>query len=574
MFPAVITGMHSLDVILSLDVNEWRFFYLNKSGTAEKYYLRLFAEIAGGGVFLCPCILSGGIKTMAQSNKIIVFDTTLRDGEQTPGVNLNLEEKLDIARQLERLGVDVIEAGFPAASPGDFEAVRAVSQNVSCSVAALCRCVKADIEKGWEAVKYSKNPRLHIFLATSDIHMEYKLKMTPEEVLSRAVEGVTYGKSLCDNIEFSCEDASRSDPAFLYRILEAVIEAGATTLNIPDTVGYATPEEYGALIDGIRTHVPNIEKAIISVHCHNDLGLAVANTLSALKNGARQIETTINGLGERAGNCALEEAIMTLTTRNQYYELTHNIDTTCIYRTSQKVSSLTGVPVSSYKAIVGANAFAHESGIHQHGVLANPMTYEIMTPQSVGKTESTMVLGKLSGRHAFADRLEKMGYSLSEDALNTAFAEFKDLADRKKEITEEDLEAIANHGTARVPNVYHLERFQIQGGNQIQAVACVSLSFEGTVLTEAAIGDGPVDAVFNAAMRIVGSEWPLESYDIKAVTGGMDALGEVTVRVSRGDRIYTGRGLSTDIIEASAIAYVHAINRGIAAEKEKESRHI
>lgn len=507
--------------------------------------------------------------TQADPNRIIIFDTTLRDGEQTPGVNLNLTEKLEIAQQLEALGVDVIEAGFPAASPGDFEAVRAVSQSVKCSVAALCRSVEADIRKGWEAVKYSPNPRLHVFLATSDIHMEYKLRMKPEEVLRQAAESVRLARSLCDNIEFSCEDASRSNPEFLYRVLEAVIDAGATTVNIPDTVGYATPDEFGELIRGIRENVPNIDRAVISVHCHNDLGLAVANTLSALQNGARQVETTINGLGERAGNCAMEEVVMGIATRGSRLGLTHGIDTTKIYRTSRRVSKRTGVPLPVCKAIVGVNAFAHESGIHQHGVLSNPMTYEIMTPQSVGKTESTMVLGKLSGRHAFADRLHQMGYNLSQEALNSAFAEFKDLADRKKTVTDDDLEAIANHAMGAVPDYYSLDTFQIQSGNKMKSMASISLVHGDQTYTEAATGDGPVDAAYNAVGRIVGGNWELVSYDIKAVTEGMDALGEVMVRVKRGEELHVGRGLSTDIIESSILAYINAINRALALEAKK-----
>ena len=498
------------------------------------------------------------------SNKIIVFDTTLRDGEQTPGVNLNINEKVEIARQLERLGVDIIEAGFPAASDGDFEAVRAVSQNVECQVAALCRCTRGDIEKGWEALSEAKNPRLHLFLATSEIHMKYKLRMTADEVYARAVECVKFAKNLCNDVEFSCEDASRSDPDFLYKVIEAVIDAGAVTVNIPDTVGYAMPGEFGRLIKGITDKVPNINDAVISVHCHNDLGLAVANTLSAIKNGARQIETTINGLGERAGNCSMEEVIMGLSTRYEYYTLYHNIDTTSIYRTSQRVSKLTGVPVSVYKPIVGKNAFAHESGIHQHGVLANPMTYEIMTPQSVGKTESTMVLGKLSGRHAFTDRLESMGYTMSKDDIDAAFDEFKQLADRKKNVTDDDIEAIVSHRVTDVPEFYKLDTFQVHSGNKSQAMASITLIHDGKLYTEAATGDGQVDAACNAVTRIVGGEWTLVSYDIKAVTGGVDALGEATVRVSHNGKTHIGRGLSTDVIEASIIAYINAINRTIA----------
>ena len=498
-----------------------------------------------------------------EPNRIIVFDTTLRDGEQTPGVNLNLSEKLEIARQLEMLGVDVIEAGFPAASPGDFEAVRAVSHQVSCGVAALCRCVEQDVRKGWEAVKYAQKPRLHVFLATSPIHMKYKLKMEPEEVLRRAVDSVRLAKSLCADVEFSCEDASRSEPAFLYRVLEAVIDAGANTVNIPDTVGYSIPQEYAAMVDGVLCHVPNIGKAVLSVHCHNDLGLAVANTLAGIHAGARQIEVTVNGLGERAGNCPLEEVVMALSTRSTFFDLKHGIDTTKISRTSQRVSAFTGVPVAVNKAIVGANAFAHESGIHQHGVLANPMTYEIMTPQSVGKADNTMVLGKLSGRHAFSDRLRSLSYVLSEEEIDIAFVRFKELADRKKNITDDDLEALVSH-MVDVPEYYKLDTFQLQSGNRMSAMASITLLHADTPTTEAATGDGPIDAAFNAIVRIVGGEWPLVSYDIKAVTGGMDALGEVLVRIRHKSEVYIGKGLSTDIIEASILAYINAINRAMA----------
>jgi 2-isopropylmalate synthase len=507
---------------------------------------------------------------MSEQNKIVIFDTTLRDGEQTPGVNLNLKEKLELANHLEGLGVDIIEAGFPAASPGDFEAVRAVSQNVECAVAALCRCVDADIEKGWEAVKYSKRPRIHVFLATSDIHMKYKLKMEPGEVLRRAVEGVRLAKSYCDDVEFSCEDASRSDPAFLYRILEAVIGEGATTVNIPDTVGYATPGEFGDLIKGISQNVPNISKAVISVHCHNDLGLAVANTLAAIENGARQIETTINGLGERAGNCSMEEVVMSLTTRSGQYRMSHGVDTAKIYRTSQRVSRMTGIPIPVTKAIVGANAFAHESGIHQHGVLANPMTYEIMTPQSVGKTESTMVLGKLSGRHAFSDRLESMGFYLTKEEIDGAFARFKDLADRKKNITDEDLEALI-YNTDGVPEYYTLDSFQIQSGNKMRSIASVTLIYAEEAYTEAATGDGPVDAAYNAVARIIGGDWPLTAYEIRSAGEGMDAQGEVVVRIRHDEELHVGRGLSTDIIEASIRAYINGINRTMAKLSRKQA---
>ena len=499
---------------------------------------------------------------LKNTDKIIVLDTTLRDGEQTPGVNLNLSEKLDIAKHIEYLGVDVIEAGFPATSMGDFNSVRAIAKAANCSIAVLCRCVDNDIRKGWEAIRLAKRPRLHVVIATSEIHMKYKLKMKAEDVIERAVQSVTLARRLCEDVEFSCEDASRSDPFFLYRILEATIDAGATTVNIPDTVGYAVYDEFAALIRGIRNNVRNIDKAVLSVHCHNDLGLAVSNTLAGLLNGARQVETTINGIGERAGNCSMEELIMLLTTRKDQFKLEHGIDTRKIFRTSQRVSKLTGVPISIYKAVVGANAFAHGSGIHQHGILVNPLTYEIMTPKSVGKSESTMVLGKLSGRHAFDDRLRTLGFDLSGEEIDEAFIRFKELADRKKTITDDDLVALISYKTADVPEFYTLDSFQIQSGNKMQAMAVVSLiAGEGAKVTEASIGDGPVDAAYNAIARIVGGKWPLTSYDIKAVTEGEDALGEVTVRIKAGDKFYTGRGLATDIIEASIRAYINAINR-------------
>ena len=501
---------------------------------------------------------------------IIILDTTLRDGEQTPGVSLNLAEKLEIARRLERLGVDIIEAGFPASSPGDFEAVRAVAQEVNCKVAALCRCHNDDVEKGWNALKYAADPRLHLFIASSDIHLQHKLKMSRNEVLKRTAESVAFAKTFCNDVQFSCEDATRSDPEFLYDLLNTAIAAGANTINLPDTVGYITPTEYGALIRSVFEKVPNISNAVVSVHCHNDLGLAVANTIAGLQSGARQIETTINGLGERAGNCPMEDVVMGLTVRAEQYNIAHNIDTTRIYRASQRVAKITGVPVPMNKAIVGANAFAHESGIHQHGVLQNPMTYEIMTPQSIGKTESTMVLGKLSGRHAFADRLQTMGYTLTLQEIDTAFKEFKELADRKKLISDEDLEAIVSHSLADTPDYYRVDSFQIQSGNRMCAMASITLLHDDESSTEAAIGDGPIDAAYNTINRIVKGNWLLEDYGIKAVTGGMDALGEVTVRVRHDNDLHVGRGLSTDIIEASILAYINAINRAHALRSKNK----
>lgn len=502
---------------------------------------------------------------------IKVFDTTLRDGEQTPGVNLNLHEKLEIAAQLERLGVDVIEAGFAIASPGDFEAIREVARNIKKAVvASLARALEKDIDRAWEAVRDAVRPRIHTFIATSDIHMKYKLKMTEDEVLSRAVSMVKYAKRYCEDVEFSPEDAGRSRPEFLYRVLEAVINAGATVVNIPDTVGYTMPQEFGALIKGIRDNVPNIDKAEISVHCHNDLGLAVANTIAAIKNGATQVEGTINGIGERAGNAALEEVIMCLNTRKDYYDLTHNIDTTQIYRTSKLVSSLTGVNVQINKAIVGANAFAHESGIHQHGVLAEKTTYEIMTPESIGLKQNRMVLGKLSGRHAFEERLKELGYrNLSQDEIQRAFEKFKNLADKKKVILDRDIEALIEEKLSEVPEVYRLDSFQISSGNKVISTAMVSLTRNNEALVEAATGHGPVDAAFNAIERAVGMNLKLEDFSLRAVTEGRDALGEVTVRVSKNGTVYTGKGISTDIIESSVKAYLNAINRMLTDESAK-----
>lgn len=497
--------------------------------------------------------------------KIKIFDTTLRDGEQTPGVNLNIQEKLEIARQLQRLGVDVIEAGFAIASPGDFEAIKAISQNIKgVTIASLCRAVEKDIDRAWEAVKFAEMPRIHTFIATSDIHMKYKLKMTEDEVYERAIAMVKYAKNYCENIEFSAEDATRSNPEFLYKIVEGAIAAGATVVNIPDTVGYTTPAEFGKLIYNIRNNVKNIDKAEISVHCHNDLGLAVSNSLAAILNGAIQVECTINGLGERAGNAALEEIIMGLETRQDFYNIGHNIDTKQIYRTSKLITNYTGVVVQPNKAIVGSNAFAHESGIHQHGVLSEKSTYEIMTPESIGLTQNRMILGKLSGKHAFEERLKELGYSLSQDEITKAFEKFKQLADKKKEVTDRDIEALAGENILEVAEIYNLDSFQINSGNKTIATAMVSLIRNGDVITEAATGDGPVDAAFNAIERASGVSLELEDYGLRAVTEGKDALGEVTVKVLRNDNRFVGRGISTDIMEASVKAYLNAINRAIS----------
>jgi 2-isopropylmalate synthase len=495
--------------------------------------------------------------------KIYIFDTTLRDGEQTPGVSLNVQEKLEIAKQLERLGADVIEAGFPIASKGDFEGVKAVAQNIKgCVVAALARATKNDINCAWEALKYADKPRIHTFLATSDIHMEHKLKMQPEDVLKRASEMVGYAKSLCSSVEFSPEDATRTRPEFLYKVIESVIDAGADVINIPDTVGYSTPSEFGVFIKGIVENVPNIDKAIISVHCHNDLGLAVANSLAAIENGAQQVECAINGLGERAGNAALEEVVMALQTRANCYNCKTDIVTEQISRTSNLVSHITGVRVQPNKAIVGDNAFAHESGIHQHGVLNCRETYEIMTPESVGLKKNVMVLGKHSGRHAFEDRLKELGYSnLSPEKINEAFYKFKDLADKKKTVSDRDIEALVMEGTIQVPETYSLDYFQLTSGNSTISTSTVKIRSNAEVLSEAACGDGPVDATFNAIEKAIGVNVELVDYFLKAIGSGNDALGEVTVKISRDNKIFIGNGVSTDIIESSARAFINAINK-------------
>jgi 2-isopropylmalate synthase len=497
------------------------------------------------------------------SARIKIFDTTLRDGEQTPGVSLNIQEKLEIARQLVKLGVDVIEAGFAIASPGDFMAVKTIAENIKgASIASLSRAVEKDIDRAWEALRNAESPRIHTFIATSDIHMKYKLKMSEEQVLERAAAMVRHAKKYCSDVEFSAEDASRTRIEFLYRVLEEVIKAGATVVNIPDTVGYASPEEFGLIIKGIKENVKGIDKTDISVHCHNDLGLAVANSLAAVRNGATQVECTINGLGERAGNASMEELIMGLQTRKDYYgELAHSIDTKQIYRTSKLVSNLTGVALPPNKAIVGANAFAHESGIHQHGVLAEKSTYEIMTPESIGLSQNRMILGKLSGRHAFEERLKEMGYGLTAEEITRAFEKFKELADKKKTVTDRDIEALVGEKVSEVEEVYKLDSFQINSGNKVIATATVSMLRNGEPVMEAATGDGPVNAAFKAIERTVGFEMELQDYSLKGVTEGTDALGEATVRVMKDNKVYVGRGVSTDVIEASVKAYINAINR-------------
>lgn len=491
-----------------------------------------------------------------------IFDTTLRDGEQAPGCSMNLQEKVEVARQLEKLGVDVMEAGFPAASPGDLAAVKAVAAVVKNSVVAgLCRALDKDIDAGWEALSKAAQPRIHTFIATSPIHMEYKLKMTPEQVLERAVAAVKYAKKYCSDVEFSAEDASRSNPDFLCKVFEAVIDAGATVVNIPDTVGYAIPAEFGNLVAYVKAHTPNIDRARISVHCHNDLGLAVANTLSAALAGADQLECTINGLGERAGNAALEEIVMGMRTRKDFLDVECRIDTTQIYSTSRLVSQVTGVRVQPNKAVVGENAFAHEAGIHQHGILANRATYEIMTPESIGIPRNRMVLGKHSGRHAFEERLKDLGFTLDAKAVDEFFAQFKVLADKKKVVSDRDIEAMIVGSAAAVPETFKLDRWVVNSGSSLSATSTVRLLHKnGTYHEEVAVGDGPIDAAFKAIDRIVGKQLDLETFELGAVTGGEDAQGEATVKISWEGRRWNGRGLSTDIIEAAIKAYVAAIN--------------
>jgi len=495
--------------------------------------------------------------------RVRIFDTTLRDGEQSPGVSLNAMEKLQIARQLQKLGVDVIEAGFPITSPGDKEAVSLIAREVKgVVVAALARASALDIETAWEAIKEAESPRIHTFIATSDIHLKYKLKMDRETVIERAVAAVKLAKKFTADVEFSAEDASRSDLDFLCRVVEAAVKAGATTINIPDTVGYAEPEEFGEFIRKILEKVPVMDRAVLSVHCHDDLGLAVANSLAAIKNGARQVECTINGIGERAGNCSLEEIVMALYTRKDVLPFYTGIKTEEIYRTSKLVSNLTGMPVQPNKAIVGKNAFSHESGIHQDGVLKERTTYEIMNPRLVGIPESRLVLGKHSGRHALKERLLELGYELTEEQLNEAFVKFKALADKKKEVTDQDLEAMMEEEIRKVPETYSLEYFHISTGSTIIPTATVGLLKEGEKLEEAATGDGPVDAIYKAINKITGLTPVLEQYSINAVTSGEDALGEVVVKLKNGfGKIVTGRGVSTDILEASAKAYLNGINK-------------
>jgi 2-isopropylmalate synthase len=499
---------------------------------------------------------------MNDDRRIIVFDTTLRDGEQSPGASMNQAEKLRIATQLEALGVDVIEAGFPAASEGDYESVKAIAGTLKkAQVAALCRTDEADIRRGWDAIKDAVNPRIHTFIATSELHMKYKLQMEPADVLKQAVESVKLAASFTDNVEFSAEDGSRSDKDFLCTIFESVIDAGATTINLPDTVGYAIPEEFAELVKYVMENTSNIDKAVLSVHCHNDLGLATSNTLAAINNGARQVEVTINGIGERAGNTSLEEVVMSLNTRPNFFPQTTGIDTTRIYPTSRLVAMITGILVQPNRAIVGANAFAHEAGIHQDGVLKNPMTYEIMKPETVGISKNSLVLGKHSGRHALSAHIREMGYNLSDDELNVVFKKFKNLADKKKSILDEDIEALINEGVLRSSEVFCLEYIHVLSGNTVFPTASVQLNINGRPVQGATEGSGPIDAVYNIISKLTGTKSELLRFTISALTEGTDAQGEVTVRLKEDGIVALGKGADPDIITASALAYINGLNR-------------
>ena len=494
---------------------------------------------------------------------IKIFDTTLRDGEQAPSCSMHLNEKIEIALALERLRVDVIEAGFAIASKGDFESIQKICEVVKGStICSLARAVPKDIDAAYESLRNAKNARIHTFLATSPIHMQYKLKMAPEKVLATIGDMVRYAKKYLPDVEFSAEDAMRSEKEFLARALETAIAAGATTVNVPDTVGYTTPMEMVEMLTYLQNNVRGIENVTVSVHCHNDLGLGVANSLAAISAGAGQIECTINGLGERAGNAAMEEIVMGIHTRKTYYDCETNIDTTQIYRSSRLVYNLLGLPPPINKAIVGANAFAHEAGIHQHGVLANRETYEIMTPQSIGLLNNEMVFGKHSGRHAVEKRLTELGYALSKEEVDDLFDRFKQLADKKKMINDHDLEALANRTVVDAPAAFKLDRFTVSCGNYVTSSAVVRLNHEEKLLEEVAIGDGPIDAAYNAIDKMIPAPpHILEDYSIFSVTEGNDALGEVIVKIKCGDKNVIGRGLSTDIIEASIMAYVNGLNR-------------
>ncbi|MGE5193988.1 MAG: 2-isopropylmalate synthase [Deltaproteobacteria bacterium] len=511
------------------------------------------------------------------SDRVFIFDTTLRDGEQSPGCSMNTAEKLEVAGALVDLGVDVIEAGFPIASPGDFEAVQAIARQFGDRgplICGLARCREEDIDRAGNALKEAKNKRIHVFLATSSIHRQFKLKMEKSEIVQKAVESVQRAKSFCDDIEFSPEDAARTELDFLCEVVEKAIDAGATTVNIPDTVGYATPTQYFTVISHLKKHVPNIGKAIISTHCHNDLGLAVANSLAGLEAGARQVECTINGLGERAGNAALEEIVMALRTRADYYHLTTGINTKKLCAASRLVSSITGMTVQRNKAIVGQNAFAHEAGIHQHGMLQERTTYEIMRPEDVGFTGSNLVLGKHSGRHAFRDRIEQLGFNLDDKTFEKVFDDFIVLCDKKKNVYDADITALVENRTTETPDRWHLVSLHTSAGTGAIPTATIELQEDGKPLVcDAATGDGPVDAVFNALERITHIFARLQNYQVRSLTVGKEAQGEVLVEIVHNNRVFHGKAASTDIIAASANAYLKALNKAAANQHTERPIH-
>ena len=497
------------------------------------------------------------------SKRVLIFDTTLRDGEQAPGCSMNLQEKIEVARKLELLGVDIIEAGFPASSPGDLESVKSIAAMVRNSiVAGLCRSLEKDIDACREALKKAASPRIHVFIATSPIHMEHKLKMKNEEVLAQAAASVKYAKKFCSDVEFSAEDASRSDPDFVCRVFAAAIKAGAKTVNFPDTVGYALPYEFGDRVRYIKENTQGMEKIRFSVHCHNDLGLAVANSLSAISHGADQVECTVNGIGERAGNASLEEIVMCLNTRKSIFNVDTRINTRQIYTVSRLVSQVTGVKLAPNKAIVGDNAFSHEAGIHQHGIMANSATYEIMDPESIGIPRSRIVLGKHSGRHAFGERLKELGFSVDSKKLKSIFGEFKDLSDKKKTVDDRDIEALVRGASTTAPETWKLDHWTVNTGSALGPSGIIRLLHHKNGLSqkEVAMGDGPIDSIFKAINRIVKKEPDLELYEIGAITDGSSSQGETIVRIAWKGRRWNGRGLSTDIIESSIKAYIAAIN--------------
>lgn len=496
------------------------------------------------------------------ADRVYFFDTTLRDGEQAPGYSMNLEEKIKMAKQIEALGVDIIEAGFAISSPGDAESVRAIASTVqNCTVASLARALKKDIDAAYEAVKGATSPRIHLFLATSDLHLEYKLKMSREEALERIRETVSYAASLLTDIEFSLEDATRTDLEYMARVVETAIQAGATTVNLPDTVGYSNPNEIYNMVSYVREHVPCSDKAVISMHCHNDLGLAVANSLSGVQAGARQLECTVCGIGERAGNAALEELVMAMKTRHDLYPYENKIVTTEIMKTARLLSSTTGVKINPSKAIVGANAFAHESGIHQHGMMANSLTYEIMTPASVGLTKTNLVLGKHSGQHAFSKKLDELGYSLPKEEEDVIFARFKKLCDQKKNVSDRDIIALVESTESVSSSTWTLESYVVNSGNHMMATACITLKKGDKSYSEVAMGTGPVYASLRCVEKIIKHAFSLEEYQLQAVTENRDALGEVLVKISDQRGTFRGRGVSTDVIEASILSCLAAVNK-------------